>query len=138
MQPTSLIIPETILAVCIGNQNRSPTLEEYIFRKLIKRGYKVEKDPTLTRVKGKIIISSSGVVAGKTARQFTREQGDRADLILAVEKAITYCLNKNYSQPLEKIRTLEIYDIYDDDPQGLVRELDLQVLPILDEFYPRG
>ena len=124
---------ENILLVCIGNRCRSKIAEEYMLQELCGRGYEASNIPGPDK---KVRISSAGVAVGIEGKQFTKELGDNADVIIAMDKTVAYSLSNSFNQPESKVITLEIYDCYDNDIESLVYELDKQLLPIIDLYFP--
>lgn len=119
--------PRRIVIVCIGNICRSRVGEEYLRQKLEERGY------SLQRVK----VSSAGVVANKEGRQFTEDIGKKADSIIALDESIEYSLLNSFNQRKEKITTLHILDVYEQDIDGLIQEFNKQLLPYIEKRFPR-
>lgn len=120
--------PNSVILICVGNQNRSVYGEYYMQDKLKIRGYETIK------------ISSAGVAVGvcleRQGKQFTQDLGEKADLLIAMDESIEYSLLNSFNQKKKKIKTLHILDIYDQDVEGLVKELDKQLLPIINKYFP--
>ena len=120
--------PKNIMLICVGNQNRSVYSEYYMQDKLKIRGYETIK------------ISSAGVAVGvcleRQGRQFTTDLGEKADRLIAMDESVEYSLLNSFNQQKKKITTLHILDIYDQDIEGLVKELDKQLLPIINKYFP--
>jgi protein-tyrosine-phosphatase len=121
--------PKNIIIVCVGNKCRSVAGEEYMHQKLIERGY------------ANIELSSAGVATGvsfdRPTRQFTQDLGNKADLLIAMDESVAYSLSNSFDQPKAKITALHILDTYDQDPEGLVRDLDKQLLPLINKYFPK-
>lgn len=124
---------ENIMLVCIGNRCRSKVAQEYMLQELCGRGYAASNSPGQDK---KIRVSSAGIVAGTTGKQFTKELGEEADMIIAMDGTVAYSLSNSFNQPKDKVIALNIYDCYDDDIESLIYELDKQLLPIIDRYFP--
>ena len=124
---------ENILLVCIGNKCRSKIAEEYMLQELCGRGYASSNSPEQDK---KLKVNSAGVAVGIEGKQFTKELGDKADIIIAMDKIVAHSLSSSFNQPENKVITLDIYDCYDNDIESLVYELDKQLLPIINQYFP--
>jgi protein-tyrosine-phosphatase len=117
--------PKNVLLVCVGNITRSKVAEEYMQKEITSRGYQENSK-----------VESAGVAVGTQGRQITKDLADKADLLIAMDEIVAYSLSNSFGQVKTRITPLAIRDDYEQDIEGLVRELDKQLLPIINLYFP--
>lgn len=128
--------PKTILFVCHGNRNRSPTGEQ-VFKDLLKqRGYiPYELDTLKTH---EVYVFSAGTCAddNDNANQIDAQLADNADKIFAADSYIEKILLQTYAQSKKKIINLNIPDNYSRGSPVLIKKLEELLKPYADKWYP--
>jgi len=109
-----------ILFVCSANLQRSPTAEQ-VFRNL--------SDEWQTK--------SAGILPSSGRNPLTQKLIDWADLILVMESQHEEYIHNNFESDADKIKVLDIPDIYARNDPELIQELKKKVLPILENWNPR-
>ncbi len=130
--------PKTVLFVCHGNRNRSPTGEK-VFKDMLKqRGYIPYEFSTLKT--HDVYVSSAGTCADESdhANQLDKELANSQDIIFALDDYIQRVLIETYCQPRKKIINLGIPDIYGRNSPDLVKKLEELLTPYMDKWYPQA
>ena len=108
-----------ILFVCSANLQRSPTAEQ-VFGNF--------SDEWQTK--------SAGIMPSHGRNHLTQKLIDWADLILVMEPEHAEHILANYKSSGEKIRTLNIPDVYARNDPELIQELKKKALPIIENWNP--
>ena len=110
-----------VLFVCSANLQRSPTAEQ-VFGNL--------SDEWQTK--------SAGILPSSGRNALTQRVIDWADLILVMESQHADHIQANYNANPDKIKVLNVPDIYVRNDPELIQELKKKVLPILENWNPRS
>jgi len=110
-----------ILFVCSANLQRSPTAEQ-VFGNF--------SDEWQTK--------SAGIMPSSGRNALTQKLIDWADLILVMQSEQAEHIQKNYNSNSDKIRILDIPDVYVRNDQVLIQELKNKALPIIESWNPRS
>jgi predicted protein tyrosine phosphatase len=110
-----------ILFVCSANLQRSPTAEE-VFGNF--------SDEWQTK--------SAGIMPSSGRNSLTQKLVNWADLILVMEPEHAEYIQDNYSSNSDKIRILNIPDVYVRNDPELIQELKKKALPIIENWNPRS
>ena len=124
-----MVKTKRILFVCSGNRDRSPTAQEIFKRMLVERGYRascLEDGPDLD-----FYVSSAGTYAISEGRQMTKDIGDQADIIFAMDEIIEERVLQDYSQPRDKVKRLDISDTFSFGEPMLIELLKKRLEPHL-------
>ena len=110
-----------ILFVCSANLQRSPTAEQ-VFGNF--------SDEWQTK--------SAGIMPSPGRNPLTQRLIDWADLILVMEPEHAEHIRENYNSNDDKIRILNIPDVYARNDPVLIQELKKKALPIIENWNPRS
>jgi predicted protein tyrosine phosphatase len=110
-----------VLFVCSANLQRSPTAEQ-VFGNL--------SDEWQTK--------SAGILPSSGRNSVSQKLIDWADLILVMEAEHAEHIQTNYNSNPDKIKVLNIPDVYVRNDPELIQELKKKVLPILGNWDPRS
>ena len=110
-----------LLFVCSANLQRSPTAEQ-VFGNL--------SDEWQTK--------SAGILPSSGRNSLAQKLIDWADLILVMESQHAEHIQTNFKANPDKIKILNIPDIYVRNDPELIQELKKKVLPILENWDPRS
>ena len=110
-----------ILFVCSANLQRSPTAEQ-VFSNLSDEWQ----------------IKSAGIMPSSGRNSLTQKLIDWADLILVMEAEHAEHIQTNYNSNPDKIKILNIPDVYVRNDPELIQELKKKVIPILENWNPRS
>jgi len=110
-----------LLFVCSANLQRSPTAEQ-VFGNL--------SDEWQTK--------SAGIMPPSGRNALTQRLIDWAELILVMEQEHADYIQANYKSNPDKIKILNIPDVYVRNAPELIQELKKKVLPILESWNPRS
>jgi predicted protein tyrosine phosphatase len=111
---------QSILFICYGNINRSPTATDVCKRMAEQKNTAID-------------VASAGI-ANYSDNLLTKELADEADIIVVMEEYMKKLLEEYYGQKAEKILCLDIPDIYPrNDPElmELLKKELPQFLPFL-------
>ena len=109
-----------ILFVCSANLQRSPTAEQ-VFGNF--------SDEWQTK--------SAGIMPSSGRNALTQKLLDWADLILVMEPEHAEYIAQNFNSNGDKIKVLNIPDIYRRNDPELIQELKKKALPIIETWNPR-
>ena len=109
-----------LLFVCSANLQRSPTAEQ-VFGNLSEEWQ----------------TKSAGILPSSGRNSLTQRLIDWADLILVMEPEHADYIQANYKSNPDKIKILNIPDVYVRNDPELIQELKKKVLPILENWNPR-
>jgi predicted protein tyrosine phosphatase len=104
-----------VLFVCTANLQRSPTAEKLF------QGWQ-----------GIWEAKSAGIVPNSRGKQVTQELIDWADIIIVMEEIHSQYIHTHFQCNSDKIRILNITDIYFRDDPELVKQLHAKVPSILE------